>query len=356
MVETPGMKRILMIGKKRLPDFNNLARVLEKQKPSRPTLFEFMIDDGLLQRIAGRDYGTDYETMLRVKITAFERLGYDFTVAHASLFHFRTAQDKHGAQTVSMNQGFLITDRESFDRYEWNEPEDFPLSPLEAATADLPEGMKLIICGPCGVLENAVAIVGYENLCLMAYEDPALLEDIFDCIGSRLLRYYESVASWDSVGAIMSNDDWGFNTQTMLSPEMMRHYVFPWHKRIAEAAHRRGKYALLHSCGCYRQVIGDIIDDMRFDGRHSYQDNIVPVEEAYESLKGRIAVLGGIDMDYLARSSPEEIRGRCRAMLERSAQAGGYALGSGNSIPAYIPYENYRTLLDTVLEEGCVNM
>lgn len=53
-----------------------------------------------------------------------------------------------------------------------------------------------------------------------------------------MVRYYENAVAFPTVGLLMSNDDWGFNTQTFLSPEMMRKYLFPWHKKIVEVAHR----------------------------------------------------------------------------------------------------------------------
>jgi hypothetical protein len=30
----------------------------------------------------------------------------------------------------------------------------------------------------------------------------------------------------------------GFKTQTLLSPNVYREYVFPWHKRLVEAMHQ----------------------------------------------------------------------------------------------------------------------
>jgi len=71
----------------------------------------------------------------------------------------------------------------------------------------------------------------------------------------------------------------------------------------------------------------------------------VPVEQAYERLNGRIAVLGGIDMNFLTTAVPEDVYKRSRAMLERTWERGGYALGSGNSIPEYVPVENYMAMI-----------
>ena len=54
--------------------------------------------------------------------------------------------------------------------------------------------MKLIASGNGGLLENVIDIVGFENLCLMCMLDEDLTTDIFDSVGSRLLRFYEIVA------------------------------------------------------------------------------------------------------------------------------------------------------------------
>lgn len=51
-------------------------------------------------------------------------------------------------------------------------------------------------------------------------------------------REHSATLSMNGNGRICSNDDWGFNTQTFLSPSDMRKYVFPWHKKFVEAAHR----------------------------------------------------------------------------------------------------------------------
>ena len=87
--------------------------------------------------------------------------------------------------------------------------------------------MKIMLSGPGGVLENVIDLVGYDNLCYLIFDEPELVAAVFEKVGSILAAYYEQGAQYDSVGIIMSNDDWGFNTQTMLSPEDLRKYVFP---------------------------------------------------------------------------------------------------------------------------------
>ena len=40
----------------------------------------------------------------------------------------------------------------------------------------------------------------------------------------------------------------------------------------------------------------DLIDGLGYDGKHSFEDSIIPVEEAYERWGSRIAILGALTL------------------------------------------------------------
>jgi uroporphyrinogen decarboxylase len=333
----------------RKPDFNNILKVLRREEPDRPTLFEFFLNDGLHDRLTvGIPYDV-YDPDLRTKkmIDAYRIASYDYVTIIGSDFGFHS--DRHAAKTgeksLSLNEGAVITNRKSFEAYNWPDPATCNYSVLDRLAGYLPEDMKFIVWGSGGVLENVTTLLGFENMCLMSYDNPALLQDTFDAVGSRFVEYYRRCAAYPSVGALISNDDWGFNSQTMMSTADMRKYVIPWHKKIAETIHAAGKPAILHSCGNLVTVMDDIIDVIGFDAKHSYEDKIMPVEQAYDKYSGRIAILGGLDVDYVCRSTPEEVYNRAAAMLERAKIKGGYALGTGNSIPTYVPQCNYLAMI-----------
>ena len=330
----------------RLPDFDNLLRVLNRAKPKRPTLFEFFLNAPLYKRLAGPAWtdSPDRVAQARFMIHAFRAAGYDYATVSGSDFGFPTGE-RHRASTIAINEGAVIHDRKSFEAYAWPDPDKFDYSSLDKVRGELPEDMKLVVHGPGGVLENVMFLVGYEATCYMTVDEPELAADVFAAVGSRLVQHYEIVGQFDTVGAMISNDDWGFKSQPMLSPDAMRTYVFPWHKKIVAAIHASGKPAILHSCGNLESVMDDIIDDMRYDGKHSYEDVIMPVEDCYDRWGRRIAILGGIDLDFICRSSPEDVHRRSQAILERSAQRGSYALGTGNSVPEYIPPAKYFAMV-----------
>lgn len=324
------------------PDFSNLLKILRREEPDRSTLFELFLNDSLYDYLNSSTEVTDD----RLKhIPAFFNAGYDYATLAVPGFHF-PAGEVVTAETKSINAGAVIQDRASFDAYPWPRVSDIDTDFIEKAKNVLPSGMKFVVLGPMGVLENAVKLVGYQQLCTLLIDDPKLVGDIFEQIGRRLAEYYKYVVQYSCVGACISNDDWGFRTQTMLSPRDLRRFVFPWHKEIVQNVHQAGKPVILHCCGYFDEIIDDVIDEMAFDGRHSYEDTIVPVEEAYERYHDRIAILGGIDMNFLCRATPDEVFARSQSMLQRADGYGGYALGSGNSVPEYVPRENYLAMIE----------
>ena len=332
------------------PDFSDLLAVLYREVPSRPTLFEFFLNDRLHERLAG-DYPQlpedPYPHQRRI-MHAFCNAGYDYSTLVIPGFNFPSNRQKQ-AKTISINEGALITDRESFEQYIWPDPESADIAILDSLMITMPEGMKLMAHSPDGLLENVIKLMGYETLCYAFVDQADLVKDVFDAVGLRLLGYYERIAPHDAIGACIVNDDWGFKTQTMLSTRQMRRYIFPWQKRFVAAIHAAGKPAILHSCGRFDRIIDDIVDDMAFDARHSYEDTILPVEQAYERYHSRIAILGGIDVDFMCRAEPKDIYKRAQSLLNRTAERGGYALGTGNSVPDYIPDENYFAMLYAAL-------
>jgi uroporphyrinogen decarboxylase len=336
----------------RKPNIDNLYKVLHCQIPSRPTLFEYFMNDTLHAALAGRPVptGADAVTRLKFDIDAFAAAGFDYATTYGCAMAFKT--NEHARKgSMSLNEGFVITDEASFEAYDWPDPDAQDYSRLEKIRGFLPEGMKLLVRGPGGVLMNTIYLVGYENLCIMLHEQPQLARAIFDRMGSIIARYYETVVQYETMGLMMINDDWAFRTQTLLSPAHMREYIFPWVQRYADIGRRAGMPVLLHSCGYFAEILEDVIA-MGVHGKHSYEDAILPVEEAYEQYCGRIAVLGGIDLDFILRSTPEQLTVRCRAMLERSSSRGGYALGTGNSVPEYIPQDKYLAILRAGLSYG----
>jgi uroporphyrinogen decarboxylase len=110
--------------------------------------------------------------------------------------------------------------------------------------------------------------------------------------------------------------------------------------------HQRGLPYFLHSCGNILAIMDDLIEKVGIDGKHSFEDAIISADEFQARYGSRIAVLGGVDINILGGNEASAVRRRVRQLLEACGGRGRYAMGSGNSIPSYIPLENYLTMID----------
>jgi uroporphyrinogen decarboxylase len=66
----------------------------------------------------------------------------------------------------------------------------------------------------------------------------------------------------------------------------------------------------------------------------------------------RLCLIGGVDVDLLSRGTPADVKQKARECIDVAAYNGGYCLGSGNSIPEYVNFENYLALLESAREFG----
>jgi uroporphyrinogen decarboxylase len=194
-------------------------------------------------------------------------------------------------------------------------------------------------------------LLGFNHLALLLYDEPELVEAVATRIGGIMVEIADRVCSLESIDGFLFSGDMGYKTGTMVAPDALRRYILPWHRRVCDAAHRHGKLVVLHSCGNLAAIMDDLVD-CGYDGKHSFQDSIQPgIIELHRRYGEEICLLGGIDVDLLCRGNEEEIRRRVRHFIDEMGDH-GYMLGSGNSIPDYVPIESYRAMLDEGLRYG----
>lgn len=317
------------------PDFNQLLKVLRRDGiPEYVPFYELYVDHIVMERILGKKLINRAAT-----IEFYYKAGYDYVPAWPDI------KLKLG-RLENPSEGYPIKNWETFHQYPWPDSQSITFSEFESIIPILPEGMK-IIGQNYGIFEAAQMLVGYTDFCCMLYDEPELLEAIFYKLSELFEFMYKGMAAFNEVGALVISDDMGFNSQTLISADHLRKYVLPLHKKQTEIIHSFGKPCILHSCGKLSSVMEDIIEAVRIDAKHSYEDKILPVTEAMEKYGNRIAILGGFDIDHLARSDDAEIKSYTSMLIEKLGGKGGYALGSGNSIAHYVPVHNYLTMLET---------
>ena len=345
------------------PDWQGLVNnILRKGTPRRVHHMELYHDGEVRNAIAERfdlmkgvsKSDPYYENKKLIAVNRF--CGWDYVVVGltdiAMTFHSVQAQDTAELQKTN-GRSFRdehvgpVTTWEEFEKYPWpdvNKAES--TRNLEWFEKNLPEDM-CIIGGLTGHFAEEISwLPGYETLCYMLFEQ----RDLVKAIADRLNAMYRTVVSrllqFNRVRMIWSSDDMGFKTGLLISPADTREFILPGHKMLAEMAHAAGRAYILHVCGKLTDIIDDLIDDVKIDAKHSFEDTIEDVREVKHTYGKRVAMIGGIDMDFLCRLEPQDIRKRVRETLDVCMPGGGYCLGTGNSAANYIPLDNYLTMVD----------
>jgi len=335
------------------PDFRHFAEVMRNRRSARLPIYEHLVDPRIMERIQGERFAelvagdpTDLAEYFGHYCRFFRDQTYDvvsFEVCVADLL------PDHGA--LLGGRPGPIQSRPDFESYPWEElPHEFwrvAAPRFEALAAALPEGMKAVGGIGNGVFEIAEDLVGLEYLPFMQVDDPELYADLFRRIGELLSTLWRRflAAHGASYVACRIGDDLGFKTSLLTNPSTVRERILPEYRRVIELVHGAQKPFLWHSCGCIFAVMEDFVA-AGIDAKHSNEDAIAPFSRWIADYGERIGLLGGFDLDFLCSRSPEEIeREVVRLGTEYRRTARGYALGSGNSIPDYVPVENYLAMI-----------
>jgi uroporphyrinogen decarboxylase len=359
------------------PDFENLRRTLLRQGPPGPVpFFELFADPGMVEAVLEEKFPVNLHRYIEQPLSNLPEdelpgllksiemyvrfcrdAGYDyvFMVTGFSLErHMKAVADTAAAQNWPDGKRYWqdeasgpIRTWADFEAYPWPKVEELNHAGVAYASSIVPEGMKVAAFMYGGIFENATWLMGLEPFSYALRDQPDLVEAICQRVGELATATATQVATIDNHGMTFLSDDLGFFSGTLVSPDVIRRYIVPHYKKISEVTHQAGKPVVFHSCGNMYKLMDDLIDDVGIDAKHSYEDKILPVEEAYRSWGDRIAILGGVDMDLLGRGTEEQVRARTREILDVCGAGGtGYCLGTGNTAANYIPKQNYLAMLD----------
>ncbi len=249
------------------------------------------------------------------------------------------------AESAWENEGVgVMRDWRDFERFPWPAPPDALVTELDAWARLVPGDMRVFFS--LKLWETVRELFGFTHFCMTLFDDPPLIEAVVTRVAEYNLAVLETCCRYPCVGAVYLIDDLGYKTSTMLAPEVIRELFLPWHRRMAELAHTHDKLVLFHSCGQMYTLMDAYIDEVGIDAKHSFEEVVLPVTEAKRRYGRRVALLGGMDVDFLARADEAAIRRKTREYLEVCQPGGGYCLGSGNWVTHYIPLDNYLAMLD----------
>jgi uroporphyrinogen decarboxylase len=343
--------------------------MLRQDEGDRAPLFEISIHRDIKAAMLGRPIEEPQD-----EVDFWRGAGYDFVPMRAGVrsvvrgFHpavkawRQSRQEVPVAQTAegwAVGSGGIIRNREDFESFPWPPADklggyddyvDMGVY-LETIGACLPSDMKLLV--QLGYLfMGAWQLLGFENFCLKLKDDPQFVKDVIDCLAQSQLEVLESLLAYDTVGTIWMPDDLCYNSGPMVAPDVYRRMVFPWYKKIVGHCHQADLPVGLHSDGDLTRLLPDLVD-CGFDAIHPFEPPMNDIVAVKREWGDRVAVAGNIDLKRtLCEGRPEDVEEEVRTKAAALARGGGWLVGSSNSIPDFVPLENFRALLTASLKYG----
>ena len=195
-------------------------------------------------------------------------------------------------------------------------------------------------------------LVGMENLMMLMYDDPELVEALLDKIVNFYLECNKRM--FEKAGNLMQiyfmGDDYGTQNSLLYSPDMFRRFIKPRLKKLYDLAKSYGYVVQQHSCGSVVKIIPDLIE-IGLDGLHPIQVSAAGMElkEIKRQFGKQLYFAGSMDaMHLLIDGTDEEVEERIKDTMSLFDN-GGFIFGPSQGFLPEIPTER----IIKMYELGC---
>lgn len=340
------------------PNYMNLVNAARNIETARTPLYDHNVAPDKIGEIIGKDMmslyngeGSDLDEFFHYYCNFFKDYGYDAVTFEGCIGLIMPGAGALGDSRVDP----VIKDEEDFRKYPWDEIPELYFKTyskyFDALRRQMPAGMKAVGGVGNGIFECVQDLVSYEGLCYLKIDDEELYAEMFRKVGQTNLAIWTRFMKeyGDIYGVLRFGDDLGFKSTTLLSVDDTKEHIIPQYKPIIDLVHSYNKPFLLHSCGKIFDVMEDLIA-ADIDAKHSNEDQIAPFSEWVERYGDRIGNFGGIDVDVVCNYSKAEMKEYITDVFKKCKGHGGFAFGTGNSVPSYVPAEGYLNMLEIARE------
>ncbi len=150
--------------------------------------------------------------------------------------------------------------------------------------------------------------MGMVNFYYLLQDHREEVEELFEIMHRCRLQEYEITARRTPAPVIIPVEN---TSSTLISPALYERYSLPQVRDFVSVAHRYGKKAILHMCGCLKALL-PLIKETGLDGIHALTP--APVgdtgfEEAWKFFGDKLVVIGCLDADIFQNpaTSPGDI-------------------------------------------------
>lgn len=252
---------------------------------------------------------------------------------------------------VARSQEGIIKDRSELDRLpeppsaaEMMVPLDYYVRAFENTDVAVGVLLRSVFC-------NTYETLGMENFMLKTYDDPQLINILFDKFLAYSLDIVQACLS-RSIDFFALDDDICDNNGFLVKPDLIRNQWLPRTREILDLVISKGVPIIFHCCGNIKPVIPMALE-LGVSAMHPVQPNCNDIYAYKEEYGSDLCLIGNLDLaGVLSFGTPDEVRQNTIEHIEKLAPGGGYIVASSHSITDDVPPENYQAMIQTTWEHG----
>jgi len=237
-----------------------------------------------------------------------------------------------------------------YDHHTALQSQSFANKIAQLKTADA-EGM-MITLNCIGGYMYLRSLVGPEEICLMFLDNPSLIHkmmqawlDLADAVSARVQQHVE-------IDEAFLSEDICYNHGLLISPDMVREFLFPEYRQLLANIRSRQKHKRLFlqidtdgNCAAAIELYLEIGMDVMEPFEIAAGNDIIAIGEKYPNL----GIRGGIDKRVLA-IGPEAIDAYLQRVIPYMVKRGGFIPTCDHGVPHDVSYADYLHYRRTLME------
>ncbi len=202
-----------------------------------------------------------------------------------------------------------------------------------------------------GMFTVACELRGADKLCLDMYEDPDYYHQLMDYLTESTIRRMKAWREYMGQPAVTKSFGFADDSIMLLSGEMYREFVLPYHKRLAQALSTMEERGNVHLCGDATRHFKTLRDELNI---YCF-DTGFPVNhrKLCEELGEEVTIQGGPRAQLIREGPPEAIDREAKRIIEEVKPVSKkFIFRDGNDIPPYTPLSHIQALYDACKKYG----
>jgi len=300
-----------------------------------------------------RDFLTKPEVFVKAQVAAFERYKPDIMIMMWDLAIDTEAMGNEmefPENSMSMTKKEILADKGKLGSIEVPDPsKDGRLPGYIEATAATKEALSGaivsgIIAGPWTI---AAGLRGAERLIYDTVDDPDFVHELMDLCSQASTRFAEAISA---IGVGLGYSEAPCSC-SLISPQIYREFVFPYHKRIVDQFKEQKIGVGLHVCGYSDPILEDVVAT---GVTNVSIDALTDFSAGVEACRGKAVLIGNVATDLFARGTREDMAQAVKHCIDNAPQDSGFVLAPGCEVPGIATPEKIEWFMELANELGSV--